>query len=231
MPIVIQRTSDYGTEHPVFARLAVQTAELVKFSTLDKRGEEAVLNLYINTLKPRLLKCYEIRDRLKGKLERSCEEAAVANSRNKSVSVVPAVTGLEGEVESFCYEVKNFLRNLLTVFNVFFGCKFDEAKAWIRPKKGGDSALVDWATAEFGLGDELTKVIASEQEWCSEWIQIRNAFEHPGKDSGTVMIHNIRLFPEGLKLPTWSRAGGPEGASSLTWIPVFTTCSLPPRSS
>ena len=38
---------------------------------------------------------------------------------------------------------------------------------------------------------------------------MRNAVDHPGGSSGTIIIHNVRAHPQGLIPPAWSR-GGPE---------------------
>ena len=56
--IVIRRVSNYGTSHPVFARLRVQSDELLQWANLPKDKQDDVLGIHIG-LTNRLLKCHE----------------------------------------------------------------------------------------------------------------------------------------------------------------------------
>ena len=206
MPLIIQKTSDYGTQHPAFARLVIQTSELIQWSSLPKDSRTAILELFTDKLKPRLLKCDEILSRLTQRLSQSCEEVA-SQEQQPGIRVIPFVVGLNVEAENFAYEVKNYLRDLLGIFRIFFECTLVNARAWYDPKRNGDSELVQWARQEFGADDKLTELLRTEQPWCGEWIRLRNALEHPDDMSGTVIIYNVRAHPDGLVPPSWSRDG------------------------
>ena len=69
MTFEIRKISGTGTSHPVVARLGPQTSELVNWIDLDRTRKDAVLDLYVNTLTQRLLRCHEIRDGLVQKME------------------------------------------------------------------------------------------------------------------------------------------------------------------
>lgn len=204
--LIIQKISDHGTQHPAFARLLIQTSELIQWASLSKDERNAIVEIYADKLKPRLLKCDEILTRLNMRLHESCNELA-SHEQNQVIRVIPHVSGLNSEAENFAYEVKNYLRDALGIFRVFFGCELTEARVWYDAKGKGDSELVKWATQKFGAHDELTKLLRTEQPWCEEWIRLRNALEHPNDKSGNVIIHNVRPHPDGLIPPSWSRDG------------------------
>lgn len=68
MPFEFRKISDVGTSHPVVARLAAQTAEVLKWMNIDKGAHDAIMKLYVDTLTQRLLRCHKIRDDLANKL-------------------------------------------------------------------------------------------------------------------------------------------------------------------
>jgi hypothetical protein len=56
MPFVIKKVSHHGTSNPIVARLAVQTSEVIRIFSLPKEKQDRVLEIYINMVKPRLLR-------------------------------------------------------------------------------------------------------------------------------------------------------------------------------
>jgi hypothetical protein len=200
MPLTIQQVSNRGTQHPAFSRLVIQTHELLTFTDLTKEDRVAVVEVCRSKLKPRLLKCEEIFDTLQMRLQENMNLVATQDV-NPQVRIIPYVEGLEGEAENFAYEVKNYLRDLLGVFELMFGCSLREAKVWY------DKGLVKWARRKFGPDDPLVKLLKSERPWCEEWIKIRNAIDHPGQSHGAVVIYKVRLHPDGFIPPSWSRDG------------------------
>jgi hypothetical protein len=203
MAYEIRKISNYGTQNPVVARLKVQTHELAQWSNLSEDKKLELSAVYFG-LADRLLKCHEIYRRISAKIEREISEHRPnADPRMKKV---PYVVGLRGEVENFLYESKSYLRDLLSVLDIFFGAKFDEASAFYPTKAGGKSKLVIWAATKFGPSDHFTTMLASEQEWTAELIRKRNAVEHPGGRSGTLHIENFKPLPDGrFASPHWHR--------------------------
>lgn len=202
MTFEVRKVSNYGTKHPVVARLRLQTHELIQWADLTKEQEIAVVEIY-SGMADRLLKCDEGYQRLLAAREESL--ADLTPSPEARVKTAPHVIGLKGEVETILYESKNFLRDLLGIFRVFFEADFEEANAFYNPK-GGHGKLVEWANTRFGPDDPFTAMLVFEQSWTGETIQMRNAVEHPGRKSGTLYIENFRMLPDGQYLqPCWYR--------------------------
>ena len=163
------------------------------------------------TLKPRLLKCHDIFGRLDKALMDSVVRAEGEQQNNKgNIQALPSVIGLDGEVESFLYEVKNYLRDLLNLFRIVFGFAKIDAATLYDAKDQGDSAVVKWASAMFGDQDDLTLLLRTEQPWVGQCIRKRNAVEHPGGWCGTLTVHNVRAVGDGFVPPTWNLDGEPE---------------------
>lgn len=211
MNFVISKISNHGVAHPFVARLSVQTCELIKWADLPKEDQQSVGELYMMTLQPRLLKCFDILCRLRTALHESAASAANDQKQNNGrIKALPHVAGLQGEVESFLYETKNYLRDLLNVFRIFFGFNKMAASQFYDVKGKGESQIAAWSRKKFGADDDLTKFLKSEQAWIEQLVRMRDAIEHPGGWSGKLIIHNVRLHPQGFIPPTWSRSGCPE---------------------
>jgi hypothetical protein len=208
---VITKISNHGVSHPFVARLSVQTSELIKWADLPKEDQQAVSELYMATLQPRLLKCFEILCRLRKALEESAASAANEQKQNDGrIRAMPHVVGLQGEVESFLYETKNYLRDVLSVLRFFLGFNKIAASQFCDVKGKGESQVAAWSRKKFGADDDLTKLLKSEQVWVEQLARMRDAVEHPDGWSGRLTVHNVRLHPQGFIPPSWSRTGCPE---------------------
>lgn len=123
MSLIVKKVLSEGTENPVVARLVSQTAELLKWARLPEEKEQQVARVYLE-LARRLLKIDQQVGRLLDAMQAAdCEmtEDRKAGLKNR----LPQMPGIEGEVETFLYNAKNFLRVLLGVLDIFFGKKFD----------------------------------------------------------------------------------------------------------
>src|ERR1700730_5267579 len=58
-----------------------------------------------------------------------------------------------------------------------------------------------WFRAPFRQDVEYGRILDQRHH------QLRNAVEHPGGHSGTLMIENFKITPVGLTPPTWTRVG------------------------
>lgn len=141
-------------------------------------------------LTKRLLKIDDQVGRLIATMQAKDRELTEARSAGRH-GHLPQFLGLEGEVETFLYDTKNYLRTVLGIINVFFDTAFNEASAWWDPKHDGAGELVKWATARFGANHPFTMMLVSEQPWVGDIIQRRNAVEHPGGRSGTLHIAKL----------------------------------------
>jgi len=210
MPFEFRKISDVGSNHPVVARLAAQTAEVLKWMNVEKGAKDAIGALHVHKLTSRLLRCHKIRDDLVAKVKEGLREHGPhdkARSRN-----APHVIGLQEAVEDFLYQAKNYLRDLLILFETVYGCPLKEASAFADLKAKGDSDLLKWALATLGPDHAISELLKTEQEWVGQLVRMRNAVEHRDGYSGELTVLNIRVFPEGYIPPTWQLTGGSESS-------------------
>ncbi len=209
MAFEIRKINDVGVGHPVVARLGVQASDLAPWIDIEDAKRKEVAELFARTLTERLLRCHQFRNDLVNRANEAIEKVPPPQN-DKRVREVPNVIGLQGIVEGFLYEAKNYLRDLLNLFRIVYGCKLTDASAFTNLKGDSDSEIVTWAASTFGPDRELTKLLRTEQEWVAEPIRMRNAVEHPGGLSGTLTLNNIRVDPnepDAYIPPTWARTG------------------------
>jgi aspartyl-tRNA(Asn)/glutamyl-tRNA(Gln) amidotransferase subunit B len=208
MAFEIKQISDVGAAHPVVARLGPQAAELINWLDIDKAKQEQISHLYVVTLTQRLVECFKAHDSLVQKMAGSVEK--LPKEQNPQIRQVPQVIGLQKIAEGFLYDCKNFLRDLLGLFRIAYDCNLNEASAFA-DKGEGESEIVKWAKAKFGEDHNITKLLKTEHVW-TEFIRMRNAVEHPGGKSGSLVIQNVRASPDPNRYipPTWKRTGCPD---------------------
>ncbi|MCK1367797.1 hypothetical protein [Bradyrhizobium sp. 62] len=200
MTFEFRKTADVGARHHVVARLGVQTSELVQWFPPGE-DKDRILSLYLETLMQRLLDCHQFKDSLSEKLI-ACN-SDWSTQKVDRLRLIPHVAGLVGIAESFLYASKNYLRDLLRLFEILYSCHLKDASTFADLKGKGDSDLVKWSTATFGADDQITVLLRTEQEWTAKFIRMRNAVEHPGGYSGNLIIHNIVVHPTepGMLIP------------------------------
>jgi hypothetical protein len=211
VPFEIRKILNEGVSHPVVARLGVQVGEVLDWAGLEKAKRDAVSGLYIHTLTWRLLQCHKCRDEIIQLMNESVSN--LKNQSNANIREVPHVIGLEALVGQFLYEAKNYIRDLLQLFEIIYGCGLKDASAFADMKNRGDGDFVSWTIEKFGNGNSLTEMARADQGWIGEIIRSRNALEHPGGLSGTLAIENIRVNPtksDTYISPTWHRTGKSE---------------------
>jgi len=207
----IRKISDVGVSHPVVARLSVQMSELLGWAGLEKAKQDAVSGLYVHTLTTRLLRCHKSRDEIARLINESVN--SIMRQNDPRIREVPHVIGLDGLVEQYLYEAKNYIRDLLQIFEIVYGCDLKDASAFGDMKNEGEGGFVEWSTKQFGADNGLTAMVKNDQKWITEIVRSRNAVEHPGGHSGTLTIQNVRVHPEkpGCYIsPTWQRTGNAE---------------------
>lgn len=211
MAFQIQKISNAGTNNPIVARLGVQTTEVIGLAHLPEDKKERIVSLYVITLTQRLLKCEEALELIRKKLNDDRERVRANLAADPGSFEIPFVVGLTGHVEDFLYATKNYLRDLLGIFQIAYGCTLEDAGVFV-PDKKGTIGIAKWASDAFGANDQLVTLLKSEQAWTTELVRKRNAIEHPGGFSGTLSIHNIRVHQSqtGLVPPSWHRTSLPE---------------------
>ncbi|MER8857409.1 hypothetical protein NKI09_07095 [Mesorhizobium sp. M0757] len=203
-PFRVQRISNIGSTHPVVARLGVQVSRLEQWIGLDEKPKQELVTLYAKTLTMRLLRCDELRGQIVERLEGDIARV------EKLTTSIPFVVGLDSLVESFLYDGKNFLRDLLNVTRIAFGCKLKDARAFADTNPALDGELTKWAIKKFGENAGFVNMLRNNADWLRELIAKRNASEHPGERSGVLTVNNVQGHPlivGAFTMPTWSRDG------------------------
>jgi hypothetical protein len=203
MPFTISQFLDHGTQNPIVARLAVQTLEIIGQCNIADATRDGVVDIYINSLMKKLLRCWEIAERYRLDFNKQVESYKPPVAGTQMVSV-PSVVGLEQECHNFLYEAKSFIRDALKAFNLLYGTGFVEASEYARPKKKVGKSLIEFAEATFGPNDPKTAFLKKLSPTVEQVVRFRNAVEHPGGHSGVLNIRNFRLEPDAkLSEPCW----------------------------
>src|SRR3984893_9676365 len=193
-PFIVQKISAHGADNPIVARLSLQTHDLLQWCGLSPEKKEEMFGIYFTQLQRRLLKCSDAVVRLKKSRDQSISN--VASVVEQGAHSAPFVISLQDELETFLFEAKLFLRDTLNVINVFFGTTFNEASAF-RGKEDSKSKLVSCGERTLGPDHPFVKMLSREEYWISDIIKLRNAVEHPGGHSGTLVIENFKMTPVG----------------------------------
>ena len=126
---------------------------------------------------------------------------------------------LEEECRNYLYEAKNFLRDLLQVFNLLFATSFEEASEWTVAKKPRPSVIA-YAEANFQDQPDHIRYLQQFPACIDPYIRMRNAVEHPKGFSGELVIRNFRFEPDGsLVPPDWRR--DKDGQTEYGPIPII----------
>lgn len=204
MPFVIKQITEHGTRNPIVARLGLQTMDILKHTSVAQEERDAVGAIYLDTLQPKLLRCWEIKEHFRAAFDEKLAEYAPPQGPKHPIHV-PQIPRLEQECHNFLYEGKNFVRGVLQVYNELYGTAFEEASELSRSKSGRPT-LVQHATDAFGANDPRTAFIRDSSDKLIDVVWMRNAVEHDGGYSGSLIIENFELSASHcLRQPSWRR--------------------------
>jgi hypothetical protein len=200
----VKKTLQHGAANPIVARLTLQILDILEKTTLSKEKRDEIAGLFLNSLVQKLLRCWEIKQRLGADWEKS-----VANFKPPGPSAaaieVPQIARLREDCEEFLYFAKNFLRDLVTVYSSLHGPKYKDASEWTPVGKRTDSVMTH-AQSKWGANHANAKYFAQLPASLSPFVEMRNAVEHPGGHAGTLITEDIMLN-NGRELvpPHWRR--------------------------
>jgi hypothetical protein len=220
MAFVFQKVSNHGTANPIVARLSMQTAEIANWIGTDKQLQQRVTDLYIGSLQPRLLNCFDALAAIETKLSDSTQQVEQARQKDPRLREIPYVEALDGHVQAFLVDAKSYLRDLISLFEIVDGYLkvkngkpvANEGSDFADYSGAGLSLISEWAVEKFGEQTPLADYLISSQPWITELISMRNANEHPGGKAGTLGVNNVRVNNGCLVAPTWWRIDGNGGA-------------------
>lgn len=207
LPFVVAQKLDQGVTSPIVARLTLQNFELLKNCAIPKETAETIQAVYLNELTPKLLRCSQIHQKLRTDVEAKAASYKPPGKGATSV-VLPQVMQLEEECRNYLYEAKNFLRDLLKIFNLLFGTTFEDGSEWTIAKKPRPSVIA-YAEASFQRQPNHIRYLKQLPACTEPLVKMRNAIEHPGGYNGDLVIRNFRFEPDGsLAAPDWRRDKG-----------------------
>ena len=202
MSFVLQKVLDHGTENPIVARLSLQIFQILDQCNLEREKHEAIGNLYLNSLQRKLLRCWEIKERFREGFNVAAETYEPSANRGQTINI-PNVSRLEEECHNFLYEIKNYIRDLLQVWNLLYGTNFSSASEF-SGAQGKRQSLIAFAANEFGERNPKTVFLQEAATIVEYFIGFRNAVEHPGGYSGELRINDFSYQSDGkLREPIW----------------------------
>ena len=202
MGFVFKQISDVGSANPIVARLLLQFSEIIDFYNLPKESKDDIKDILHSDIQKRLLACekisVEINDEINKELKNIYEGGLKTQSQGR-VLELPQIIRLEERLESYLYNAKSCLRDILKIYNVVFKADFNEARY--------DKAVI-WASEKFGEKDPITNFLRVDHDlWIHKIVKMRNAIEHPGGHSGNLNIINFEVNTENTETkilePMW----------------------------
>lgn len=209
----MQSISNHGTSNPIVARLGLQSIELLNWVDISDVERDDASSL-IFELHKKLLRCHDCLEKLKEN-----DRATVAGIRNifgSGAMAIPYLINLQDEVENFLMVAKQYLRDIVAPINKIYRENLNEDSSIFWDKKGLASKAEAWAECKYGAGHRLTQMFRADATWIAELVKRRNAMEHPGGHSGSLILQNYRVVGPTIASPRWRRdVNGQHGQSSL----------------
>jgi hypothetical protein len=199
-----QKKLEHGTKNAMVARLTVQPVNLLQYCGANETLSQPIIALYATSLIKRLLRCWEIEQRIRANIEKA--KAAFKPAKSAVAIEIPHVPRLEEDCQDFLVQFKDFLRELLEVFNQLYGTDYAEASEWIWRTRKHSQPVIDYAVATFGADNLKTRFLSQMKPCNGPFISMRNAIEHAGGQSGTLAITDFTVGTDSrLNEPTWLR--------------------------
>jgi hypothetical protein len=199
------------------ARLTLQNFELLQNCAIAKDTAEKIQAIYLSELPPKLLRLSQIYEKIRTDIELKAAGYKPPGEGATSVEL-PQVMQLEEDCRNYLYEAKNFLRDLLKVFNLLFGTSFEDGSEWTIAKKPRPSVIA-YVEANFQRQPDHIRYLKQLPACTEPFAKMRNAVEHPGGYKGDLEIRNFRFEADGtLVAPDWRR--DKDGQTEYGPIPI-----------
>lgn len=216
-PFHVRTILNYGLNNHIVARLSFQILDILEKCNMEPGDRYELQKIYVEQLMPQLIKMWQIESWYKDELNKQIQEYEL-NVKNGNKNHLPHIPQLEQECHNLLYEYKNFLRNVLSVFNLLYGTDFKEASEFYSTKKQANS-LIGFSEDNFGINNPKTKFLKEAETNLRSYISMRNAIEHPKGYSGVFIISNFTLCHDQKVLePCWWREQGNEKEIDKTSI-------------
>ncbi len=208
MVFSIKKVSNHGTRDPIVARLAVQSQEVVDFFCISDEKRKQIIEIFIDSVMPRLLHCadiYQIINKENEEICRKIERNEINIQSDERVVEVPQISNLKYQAEEFLYHAKSTLRNLSLGFEPLFGVRFNHSNF---------SKIREWFEKQYGHDAVMVEFLKENEPWIKQIIDCRNAVEHPDTGHGPLQIINVELLFQNnqrrtFRGPVWFLNGDP----------------------
>jgi len=175
MPFVISKFLEHGTSNPIVARLSLQTMRILDQCKIAQGTRDKITEIYVHSLQKKLIRCWEIEERFRSEFKSAVESYRPPPSGSQFVQI-PQIPRLDEECHNFLYEMKNYVRDLLNVFNRLYGTDFKEASEFFRAKQGSKS-LIEFArrpSVECS-GTSCHLIARRSRAGASAWVRSRSS--------------------------------------------------------
>jgi hypothetical protein len=136
----------------------------------------------------------------------------------RNQAILPGVTDLQGNVESFLQSAKLAIRHTAELVGPFYSTTQDH-----RFHK-----FATWADKKFGVNDPFTQSIRDWEPWVARIVAMRNAVEHPKKGpKGRLLVANFRFStqPDATLIePSWGLSGEAESLLAEDMSAIIEGC-------
>lgn len=152
-------------------------------------------------LAQRSLPCLRDREQRLRAQSKECRAKYKPPSPGEVAIEIPQIPHLKEECESFLYEAKNYLRDVLMLVNLLWGMQYQDASEWVKGKSGRPS-VQELIISKFG-GNHVNAIFIRQYRACIEQFPLmRDGAEHP--QSQQLVIKNVTREGTVLKEATWS---------------------------
>lgn len=189
-----------GTTNPVFARIFLQSEEMIKSVVFESFTDIEQLNLRIWECTKSILTALDAYAYIKNqtsKLMHECDEVIEKNKEKEAIPSLPQVPDLEGKVLSFLSNGKRFVERTFSILKFFYplncdGAQFDKYRKRLREARPDLSEFHDF--------------LDSHSHWIRELSHLRNSLDVNHRKSGySTTVQNFRFMPGNkFTLPTWA---------------------------
>jgi hypothetical protein len=197
----VAKQLEHGTRNAIVARLTVQPLEILNHCHIVKADAEKFVEVSTDGLAKRLLRCWEIEQRLRKEAER-CRAEFKPPAPGDPAGKTPQIPRLREDCEDFLHQGRNYLRDLLKLVNLLWGTQYADASEWVKGK-GGRPSVQDFIVGKFGEKHVNATFIRQYQACIEPFVLMRNAVEHP--DTERLVIRNFTRDGQTLREPVWSR--------------------------
>lgn len=132
----ITKIQDNGTRHYIVARLSLQICKILEHCETVDDQKQKIQKICIDGLMPKLIHCWEINEKytklFNDQMDCYCPPSQV---KENDVFRKPHIIGIENMCRDFLGTYRNFVIDLLFLFNALYGTSFKEPSEFYKGDK------------------------------------------------------------------------------------------------